>query len=80
MMLVDPGKQRARIMKADVHARVPLKDFDERQIATSVGLLENVIEIADGLMRVDEENQMELWLHGDWIALLDYSITCGARL
>ena len=66
-------------MKADVHARVPLKDFDERQIATSVGLLENVIEIADGLMRVDEENQMELWLHGDLIALLDYSITRSRR-
>jgi hypothetical protein len=52
-------------MKADVHAGVPFKDFDEGQIATSVGLLENVIEIADGLMRVDEEDQMELWRHGD---------------
>ena len=67
-------------MKTDVHVRVALQDFDERQIATSVGLLENMIEIADGLMRVDEENQMELWLHGDLISLLDYSITCSARL
>jgi hypothetical protein len=30
-----------------------------------------MIEIADGLMRVDDENQMELWRHGDWIGLLD---------
>ena len=51
-------------MKADVHAGVPFKGFDEWQIATIVGLLENVIEIADGLMRVDEEDQMELWRHG----------------
>ena len=57
-----------------------LEDFDERQIATSVGLLENVIEIANGLMRVDEQNQMELWRHGNWIGLLNYSITCRARL
>jgi hypothetical protein len=38
-------------------------------------LFENMIEIADGLMRVDDENQMELWRHGDWVGLLDYSIT-----
>ena len=67
-------------MKADVHARVSLKDIDKWQIATSVGLLENVIEIANGLVRVDEKNQMELWRHGNWIGLLNYSITCRARL
>ena len=44
---------------------MPLEDFDERQIATGVGLLENVIEIANRLMRVDEQNQMELWRHGN---------------
>ena len=67
-------------MKADVDARVSLEDIDEWQIATSVGLLENVIEIANGLVRVDEKNQMELWRHGNWIGLLNYSITCRARL
>ena len=56
---------RPRIVKADVDVGVPLEDFDERQIATCVGLLENVIEIADGLMRVDEKDQMELWRHGN---------------
>jgi hypothetical protein len=65
MVLFDPGEQRAGIVKANMHAGMPFKDFDEWQIATSVGLLENVIEIADGLMRVDEEDQMELWRHGD---------------
>jgi hypothetical protein len=67
-------------MKADVHAGVSLEDIDKWQIATSVGLLENVIEIANGLVRVYEKNQMELWRHGNWIGLLNYSITCRARL
>jgi hypothetical protein len=52
-------------VKAHVYVGVPLEDFDERQIATGVGLLENVIKIANGLMRVDEQNQMELWRHGN---------------
>ena len=67
-------------MKPDVHARVSLEDIDEWQIATSVGLFEDVIEIANGLVRVDEKNQMELWRHGNWIGLLNYSITRRARL
>ncbi len=65
MMLLDPGEQRPCVVKADVNVGMPLEDFDERQIATRVGLLENVIEIANGLMRVDEQNQMELWRHGN---------------
>jgi hypothetical protein len=75
MKLFDPGEQRAGVVKTDVNGGVSLEDFDKRQIAASVGLFKNMIEIADGLMRVDDENQMELWRHGDWIGLLDYSIT-----
>jgi len=40
------------------------EDLNERQIAARVGLLENMVEIPDGLMRVEEEDQMELVRHG----------------
>ncbi len=40
-----------------------LENLYEWQIAARIGLFENMIEIATRLMRVDEENQMELWRH-----------------
>ena len=52
-------------MKTGMHIRMPFEDFDERQIAARIGLLENMVKIANGLMRVNEENQMELRRHGD---------------
>ena len=60
MMLFDPGKQRACVVQADVNVGVSFQDFDEGQITVRVGLLEDMVEIANGLMRVDEEDQMHL--------------------
>ena len=65
MMVFDPGQQWTRIVKTYVHLGMFFQDLDERQIAARVGLLEHMVEIADRLMRVNEENQMELWRHGD---------------
>jgi hypothetical protein len=48
-----------------VHTGMPLEDLDERQITARIGLLENMVKIANGLMRVNEENQMELRRHGN---------------
>jgi hypothetical protein len=78
--LVKAAAHHLDLAFGDVHARVSLEDINEWQIAASVGLLENMIEIANGLVRVDEKNQMELWRHGNGIGLLNYSITCRARL
>jgi hypothetical protein len=47
-------------MQSHADAGMPPERFDERQIATLVDCLEHGIEIADGLMSVDEQNEMEL--------------------
>ena len=51
-------------MEAKVNTRVLLNGFQEWQVAALKGLLKNMAEIAAGLMRVDEKDQMELWRHG----------------
>jgi hypothetical protein len=48
-----------------VDTGVLLKCLDEGQVATRVGLLKNVVEVAARLMGMDEQNQMELGRHGD---------------
>src|SRR6266446_7270737 len=64
-VLFDPGEQRTGIMEANVDTGVLLKGLEERQVATRVGLLKNMVEVAARLMGVDEQNQMELGRHGD---------------
>jgi hypothetical protein len=39
---------------------MPRQAFDEREIGLPVGALKNSVEIADGLMRVNQKNEMEL--------------------
>lgn len=63
--MFDPGQQWTGIVKTRMHVRMPFEDFDEGQIAARIGLLENMVKIAYGLMRVNEQNQMELRRHGD---------------
>ena len=75
MMLFDPGKQWTCVVQADANFGMSFQDFDEGQIAVRVGLLEDMVEIANGLVRVDKEDQMELRWHGNEIGLLKYSIT-----
>lgn len=64
MMLFDPGEQRARIVQAHAHPRVFFENFEEWQVATRIRLLEDVAEIAAGLMRVNDQNHMKLGRHG----------------
>ena len=52
-------------MEANVDTGVLLKGLEEGQVATRVGLLKNMVEVAARLMGVDEQNQMELGRHGD---------------
>jgi hypothetical protein len=40
-------------MQANAHAWVPRQAFDERKIGLAIGTLENRVEIADRLMRVN---------------------------
>jgi hypothetical protein len=63
MMLLNPGKERSGIVQAYVGAGMFLKHLNKRKVATRIGLLENVAEIAAGLMRVNEKSQMKLWRH-----------------
>jgi hypothetical protein len=39
--------------------------FDERKIGSVVGLFEDMLEIAAGLVRVNEKSEMEFLRHGD---------------
>jgi hypothetical protein len=41
------------------------ESLNEWQVAMRVRLLEDVAEIAAGLMRVNDRNHMKLWSHGD---------------
>src|SRR5260370_13413546 len=50
----DPGQQRPGIVETDVDTGVPLQSLKEWQIATRVGLLKNVADVAARLMDVDE--------------------------
>ena len=44
---------------------VLLEDLDEREVAARVGLLEDRAKISNGLMRMNEKDEMELRRHGD---------------
>ena len=50
----DPGQQRPGIVETDVDTGVLLQSLKEWQIATRVGLLKNMAEVAARLMGVDE--------------------------
>ena len=43
-------------MKPHANARVPRQAFHKWQIGTLIGLLHDIVEIPDGLVRVDEQN------------------------
>jgi len=62
-ILFDPGEKRTGIVKAEMNAGMSFKLFDEREIGSVVGLLEDVLEIAAGLMGVNEQREMEILRH-----------------
>jgi len=64
-MLFDPGEKRTGIVKAEMNAGMFFEFFDEREIGSVVGFLEDMLEIAAGLMGVNEQSQMEILRHGD---------------
>jgi hypothetical protein len=65
MMFFDPREKRAGVVKTDVDAGMFFEQLHEGQVAAGIGLLENVLEIAARLMRVNQQNQVELWRHGE---------------
>ena len=56
---VEPFHQRAAGVQGDPQRLVAAENVEKRQIAVFVGLLENVIEIADGLVIVEGEDQAD---------------------
>src|SRR2546427_13023666 len=64
-MILDPGKQRPGIMEAEVNTRMRFEVLDEGKIGCVVGLFENMLEVAAGLVRVNEQSEMEFLRHGD---------------
>jgi len=52
-------------METDMHVGMFFELLQEREIGIIVGFLENVLEIAAGLVRVDEQSKMESLRHGD---------------
>ena len=64
-VILDPGKQRPGIMEAEVNFRVLFEMFNKRKIGCVVGLFENMLEIAAGLVRVNEQGEIKFLRHGD---------------
>ena len=64
-MLLDPSEKRAGIVKPEMDAGMFFELFDERKIGSVVGFLEHVLEIAAGLMGVNEQSEMKNLGHGD---------------
>ncbi len=64
MVRVEPFHQRAAGVQGDPQRLVAAEDVEKRQVAVLVGLLENVVEIADGLMIVEGQDQADGVGHG----------------
>jgi hypothetical protein len=63
-VFLDPGEKRPGIMEAETNSRMFLEVLNERKIGGVVGLFENMLEIAAGLVRVNEQSEMEFLRHG----------------
>jgi hypothetical protein len=64
-------------MQTDADAGVTLQMLEKRQVTTLEATLEDVIEIANGLMRVNQEYQMKFLRH--LVTLLRCIAICHAR-
>jgi len=64
-MVLDPGEEGARIVKTQTDAGMFFELFEEWKIRMLEGLFEHMLEIAAGLVRVDQEDEMEILRHGD---------------
>ena len=68
-IFLDPGEQRPGVVEAEVNFWVLFEVLDKGKIAAVVGFFEDVLEIAAGLMRVNEQHEMEFRGHGDSFSL-----------
>ena len=59
MLFGQPFEQRAGIVQPQTDARVTRHALHKRQIGTLVGAFHYFVKIADGLVRVNEQNQVE---------------------
>jgi hypothetical protein len=64
-------------MQTDVDSGMLLEVLDKRQVRSFVGLFEDVLEIAAGLMGVDEKSKMKFLRHGDSLFPLTMIARCG---
>jgi hypothetical protein len=55
VVAIEPLHQGATGMEGDAERRIRLEDFEERQIAILIGLLEDPIEVADRLMIMENQ-------------------------
>ena len=59
MIGVEPGEKRTRIVQTQAYRRIFFEQIDERKIRSLVTTFENVFKITAGLVRVNNQNQME---------------------
>jgi len=64
-MFFDPVKKRAGVVKTEMNAGMFFELFHEREIASVVGFLEDMLEIAARLMSMNQQGKMETLGHGD---------------
>jgi hypothetical protein len=70
-MCLDPSEKRPGIMKADTDAGIGFEVLQEREIRSFVRPFEDVFKITTRLMRVNEQNEMEILGHGGSFFSLD---------
>ena len=58
-MGVEPFQQRAAGVQAHLQIRIALEHVQERQVAVLIRLLEDVVEVADGLVVVQDEDEAD---------------------
>jgi len=70
-MHLDPSEKRPGIMKANTDAGIGFEVLQEREIRSLVRPFEDMFKIAARLMRVNEQNEMEILGHGGSFFPLD---------
>jgi hypothetical protein len=63
VVLLDPSEERARIVQAEAHAGMFFQQLHKWKIGVLVRFFEDMAEIAAGLMRVNQEYEMEILRH-----------------
>jgi hypothetical protein len=52
-------------MKRNLQVGVRFKDFQERKVAILISVLENIVEVAHGLVVVKDQTKLNLWVAHD---------------